>query len=324
MLPLAACSSNQPAVSDAGTSSTAGADVTGAGTTAADAVADGDTPAPADTTGGTSALDSPDTTASTSPASSTTTGNTDTSTQGTGNAQAPQADGGSQGLTFQVNAGMPLYKCDVTVSGDGFGQATKIVITDAGSGAVIQTIAPPTPNESATKAAAYFVDVTFDGNLDILIPYERPASYIRFDAFVWDASSRQFIETPSFQDILNPAIDPVGKRILSTVSNSSVPVSYTLYSMYSFQDSGFALTNRFEMDTVSDTENPDTNAIDSIHCLETKGPSGNEAVVNSFIVPGVGSSVDQIDPGLAPYFADGSFWDLNNAKWQCSFLNDLK
>ena len=242
---------------------------------------------------------------------------TATTTPSTPTATGTPSNGGpAKILTFKVNASMPIYQCAVTVSDNG--EVTKIVITDAGSGALVQTITPP-DNAGFAKSALYFADVTFDGNLDILLPLERSAHYVTFDAYVWDGASKQFIEVPSFQDIWNPAIDSSEERILSKDSSSQI-TSYAIFAC--INNNQFYAGPSFSWQPASLDLDPPANADNLMHCTEM---AGSLAIVNDFYVLTDGyGGVDMNDAQIKPYFVPGSYWDLGGQKWQCTFYNELK
>jgi len=83
-------------------------------------------------------------------------------------------------IAFRVNENMPIYKCTIITSDSeeeyDVGRVEKILITEADKDLLIQTIIFSSDenkfNENALKSAAYFKDVTFDGNLDLLVPRE--------------------------------------------------------------------------------------------------------------------------------------------------------
>lgn len=218
-------------------------------------------------------------------------------------------------LTFRVNENMPIFRCDIDVKDY---VTLKIDITDTSSNKLIQSIVPP-DNEMFTKNAAYFVDITFSGNLAILIPLENSANYVRFVAYAWDSKKNMFTEIPSFSEILNPSINADDKLIYATRTASQI----TSYSMIEFKDNEFLLTRSlcwwpaiFDGDDVS-------NAEQLMHCEETSGPDAKK-IINDFYVPWDGCyDIDINDEQMKPYFEEGSLWDLNSSKWDCEFYNEL-
>ena len=228
----------------------------------------------------------------------------------------------TQSFTFQVNSIMPVYQCVATIDAgvNWCGTTTQITITEMDNNKLIQTIVPPAGNEEATTSAAYFVDVTFDGNLDILIPQEHSAHYITFNAYIWDNAAQQFIEDPSFQDIWNPAIDSANKQILARDTNSEI----TSYVITKYEDGQFVATDSLGWQPADLDIDQVPNAENLIHLREIR--SGITVVDTYVASSGQGSiGFDKNDPQVQSYLAPGSYWDLNNnSKWQCTFQGDLK
>jgi len=200
---------------------------------------------------------------------------------------------------------------------DGFGTPTTtgIVITDSASGAVLQTIVPPDGNYVFTKAAVYFLDVTFDGNLDSVIPIQNPAHYTSFDAYIWDGNAKQFVEAPSFMDVMCPVVDAEKKQFLSSMLTGLGGVSY---GKFVFQNGAFVQTNCFTYTLASQEGDAVANADTTYHYVETSGTA--QTVVKDFYVQlNDDGTMDENNAQLKPYFAAGSFWDLNSPQWQEMF-----
>lgn len=225
----------------------------------------------------------------------------------------------TQSFTFQVNASMPIYKCITTISSVEHEQTKKIIITDAVTGKLVQSIIPP-DNEMFTKSSIYFIDVTFSGNLALIIPIERAAHYVTFNAYIWDFVKKQFIETPSFQNIHNPSINSDNKRILSNDSSNQI----TSYVMFSFDKNRFISTNSIYWEPAYIESDGVSYADNLLHFVEKKG-ADSYTIVNDFYVPGYNSyDIDTNDTCAKSYFVSGSFWDLSSHKWQCTFYGEVK
>lgn len=169
------------------------------------------------------------------------------------------------------------------------------------------------------------MDVSFSGDLALLIPIERAASYGSFAAYLWDAKKQEFVREPSFQNIPNPAIDTAKKRIFSKRSGDQK----TLYTMYSFDDGEFVRTNMLFWQP-ADLETDDMpNAENLSHLIELNETADDpsEMTVQDFYAarpnPDDPYSIDEEDTRIKPYFASGSFWDLESEKWRCTFLTEL-
>jgi len=247
-------------------------------------------------------------------------------------ADEPQSDAqmgdGSQsgaapegGFIFQVNSDSPVFDCTYTyLAGIVKSQSLqKIVISDANTDVVIQTIIPSGENKVFLKESVITLDVNFDGNLDLLVPLKDNASGMNFDAYIWDAASKQFVETPSFRGILNPAVNSADRQILSFIYDSSAVARY--YTMFSYTNNQFVQTNQFSYDLATNDPDPVNGADHLLHCVETKGGADNQTTVNDFYVSIIpNSEFDTNDPKFAPYFTPGSFWDLYGSRWQCPFV----
>ena len=226
------------------------------------------------------------------------------------------ASSSTQTFSFRINTSMPEYRCIATFSETEHRQTKQIAIRDTDTGALVQTIVPP-DNEVFTKSAIYFKDVTFSGDLALVIPLERSAHAVTFAAYVWDAGQKQFVEVPSFQNIRNPAIDPDTARILSHNSAGQI----TSYTIYAFDGQQFAPTNSLTWQPADIESDPISNAENLVHVVERKGTE----TVQDFLVPSEGSyDIDQNDLRIKPYYVSGSFWDLNSSKWQSTFSNEVK
>jgi len=255
---------------------------------------------------------------------------------------AGTGDGHTQSGTFRVNPQMPLYRC-VTTSEKGqygYDTTTRIVISDAGSGKVVQEIVPSEYNCNVTSSSAYFVDVNFDGNLDLLVPGDILQKYgdMVFDAYIWDAGTMQFEECPSFRTICNPSFIGSSKRILSFQYSDHGQQ----YKVFTYQDGQFVETNSFTWFEPGMDPTRIDNVESHIHCIEIIGVIDSESnadsriIVADFYAPvpvpvwGLTKPCDRLGPyfnkdapQLAPYLAAGSFWDLDSPRWECPFQADL-
>ena len=228
-----------------------------------------------------------------------------------------------QTFTLRINENMPLYEYTAVIFIDEYGKehVKQIDIVDEGSGVSIQTITLPRYNdyhEVFTKYAVYFADVTFDGNLDILVPHHDSARYLAFSAFIWDDESMQFTYTPSFENIFNPTIDNENKRI---IAYSYMSGGWTgTYFIFLYGNNEFIATNSFtwEMKMVQTHSGIHW----EMYCCEMRG----DTIVNEFypLLPSMHDWPAKDDPLIKPYYAPGSFWDLDHPKWRGSFTDELK
>jgi len=230
------------------------------------------------------------------------------------NASSP--DNNSQTLWFQVNANMPLLKCLVSLSGDGNKHATKIVLSDASSGSLLETLTPPACGNVKTKSPVYFSDITFDGNLDILIPYNNPAHGISFSAFIWNSDTNRFDLNTDLIDLYNPVIDTENQQILARDTSSG----YTSYVIYKYVNNQFVCTNSLGWFPASLEIDSIPNAGNYVHLSEMQG---SQTVLDVYAPSDDGYNPDITDAQIAPYFVPGSFWDLSSSKWQCPFAEEI-
>ena len=184
-----------------------------------------------------------------------------------------------------------------------------LTITDKASGKAIQTLRF-IGNEWFTEDLLYLVDVTFDGNLDILIPYQRPASAAYFQAYVWWESENQFVYAPQFENLPNFIIDKENNRILST-HTAGQTTSYSI-SYYDAETKDFRPSHSIYWE-------PDASN-HKMHFVEQQYKNGDTITVKDCLVAKIsGIDMNKSDPQVAEYFASNSFWDLDNGKWKDQF-----
>ena len=212
-------------------------------------------------------------------------------------------------ITFRVNSSRPEYTAVVNYSNASAVTAQSITITDRAAKKDIQTI-NVSGNELFAEKVLYAADITFDGNLDILIPYERPASAAYFQAYVWQESEGQFVYAPQFENLPNFVIDKENNRILTTRTSSQI-TSYSI-CYYDAQAKDFRPSHSIYWE-------PD--ASDSkMHFVEKHNINGVKVIVKDCQVEKSSHlDVNKADPQIAEYFAAGSFWDLDSQKWKNQF-----
>ena len=230
--------------------------------------------------------------------------------------------------TFQVNEQMPAFKCTTFIIKEesGFERIHQVSITEAESGALVQKIELPIEYQSDEyenfmKSPVYFIDVTFDGNLDLLISRQWCARYISFDVFFWDVKSQQFRQDPYYTTLSNPAIDPVNKCIYTTIQGDSM----TYYDITVFTNNHFVITHSF-------SSRPEGSVADKPYTVRYKEYrydflTNQDILVNDFCVLADDyygpAGYDDADPLLKPYFKPGSFWDLRSDKWRSALWQEF-
>ena len=153
--------------------------------------------------------------------------------------------------------------------------------------------------------APVFIDITFDGETDILIPIKRLASGVFFAGYVWDTSTKQFVHSPGLDLLPNIAVDKENQVILFCRTADKI----TNYGMYRFN-----------------TETKDFEYVRSLYwepceggveVVEKRYSSDREGLVNRFTAPSAdGLFPDKTDANMAQYYVAGSMWDLDGAKWK--------
>ncbi len=205
--------------------------------------------------------------------------------------------------------------CVVYFSDESKNKTERIEISDKKTGETIQTIIPP-ENEIFTNSPAYFKNITFDGNMSIIIPVRREVDEhiiqtLYFDAYIWDKETGKFIEAPSFKEIANPAINTSEKMILS----HKVSEDNRWYYMYFFNNNQFTAEKSLCWE-VTDPINNESFA----HLIE----KDEEKTVSEFDIYISTPELSYSNSSMKPYFEKGSVWELYGDKWKCSFKNYCK
>ena len=216
------------------------------------------------------------------------------------------------GVVFRVNDALPEYRATVDYN-ENFQMAETLIIYEKESGVQLQKIDLP-ENERFTNTPVYALDVTFDGNLDLLVPSQRPASAVYFQVYVWNEKESQFIYAPTFENLPNFARDTKNKLILSSRSASKI-TSYGM-SYYDTTKNDFITKNSLYMEPTEDEQ--------LLHFVEEEFKNGERktiaedtiAVDNPYIP-------DETNPAISHYYEKDSFWDLDSDKWNSYFLVEL-
>jgi hypothetical protein len=212
-------------------------------------------------------------------------------------------------ITFRVNSSSSQYTATVNFSNGNTGVAQSVTITDLAAKKDIQTISM-SGNELFAENVIYAVDVTFDGNLDILIPHQRPASAAYFQAYVWQESEGKFLYASQFENLPNFVIDQTNGRILSTRTASQI-TSYSI-NYYDAEAKDFRPSHAIYWE-------PDASS-NKIHFVEQQYKDGTMVTVKDCLVEKTGNmDVNKSDPQIAECFAPNSFWDLDSQKWKSQF-----
>ena len=225
-------------------------------------------------------------------------------------------DGSSAGPSSLPSPEKPEFTTEsevfiYTVAGISEGEGKSLTVTDKTSGKTVQTIRL-TENEWFTKDPLYLADVTFDGNDDILVPFSRPASGAFFQAYVWNAETGRYEHAPSFENLPNVAADAETGMLLSHRTADKI----TAYSMYQYrvEKNDFIPGHSLHWEPQEDGRTLCVTQTDY-------AADGIEEQTSRFSVSAVSIiDVDKTDARMAPYFSDGSLWDLDGDRWNSTVI----
>ena len=155
-------------------------------------------------------------------------------------------------------------------------------------------------------AEPIYTDITFDGNRDILVPFQRAASGVFFAGYVWNEKTGQYVYAPYLENIPNIAVDAEKEQLLSHRTQSQI----TSYCIYRYNEE----KRDFESVRSLYWERQENDAY--MRVVETQYTEGEEEPVKQFSVAASNPiDADKTDANMAPYYVAGSRWDLDSAKW---------
>jgi len=216
----------------------------------------------------------------------------------------------TQAITYRPSFFSATYRLEVEVETDPFGmervrslslwnkRRTKCVQTfsfaDFGYDEYDYTV--------VTDQPIYLRDVTFDGREELLIPVAYSARYQDFGVFLWDKKNKQLDWLTT--TLRNPAVDEKHKVIRTRTSGDGIS-SYSAWA-YNADTQDFACTHSLYFEENSGA----TGDGDAMRLVVTE-----EGKTTELFVPGERYGLDKTDPQVAPYYEDGSFWDLDSDRW---------
>ena len=169
---------------------------------------------------------------------------------------------------------------------------------------------------NATRVKPYAMDVTFGGDIDIVVPVEETHSGIYYSAFVFDYATGKFKYVPHFERFSNFVLDTEYKRILAYRQGDMQ--NYYAYCRYNSDAKNFETTNCVLFECV-DPDNYTYNFKESKYeggvwtDVATYTLTGNEY----YSVKGINAEIDE------NYYSEGSFWELDSPKWKGEAENDI-
>ncbi len=162
----------------------------------------------------------------------------------------------------------------------------------------------------STGRALYKQDVTFDGCEELLIEVANSARYVDFAVFRWDAREKQFVwlATP----LRNPAIDMENQAVRTHTSGDQIS-SYSIWS-YDESQQDFVCTHSLYFERNEQT----TGNEDAMRLFVSENGKETE-----LLVPGEPYALDKAHPQMAPFYEDGSLWDLDSDIWNRYFFQSI-
>ncbi|MBR6532995.1 MAG: hypothetical protein IKT44_01010 [Clostridia bacterium] len=213
---------------------------------------------------------------------------------------------------FSITQNSLTYKVISSPEDSDFNVKKTLIITNNKSKKEIQKI-HFTDNEWFTEKPLYLVDITFDGNLDIIVPYQRAAGGAYFQGYIWDDEVCQYICSDYFQELPNVALDEHNKTLLSHKTADKI----TTYGIHKYSESkkDFIITHSLYWEP-QDDEN-------YMIVTENKyNDKGEQEKVKKFTVSASDTiSIDKTNPQMLEYYEKNSLWDLDSNKWEETLYN---
>lgn len=204
----------------------------------------------------------------------------------------------SQGkLTYTVSSNQKEMGLELTKT---------LTIMDTISAKTIQTFFFG-ENEWFTKKPIYLADISFDGHIDIIVPYSRSASAVYFQAYIWDKEQNEYVYAPNYENIPNIAIDANNKLLLSHRTADKI----TSYSMHSYS------AEKCDIVKIRSIYWEPQGNLNSMLVEEfAYNNDGTSELLHQFNAPAIDSiSIDKTDSKIAPYFSNNSTWNFDSEKW---------
>lgn len=213
-----------------------------------------------------------------------------------------------QSHTYQVYANlhdnMPEYR--FMASGEG-NFVTGLNIYDEKEKAILSVTfdseSRPVYPEMMDTMGLHVTDVNFDGYKDVIILncFAGAHGNSWYDCWLWDIKTSTFIQSKSFTEICNPALDLVNKCIYSTGGSGA---SVRAYSIYKFINGVFVVSNDLEFEWKYDGNGSSL----GLYVKEETLVDGKLKTVNDTILPG-DTAIEKVS-----YYND-TLWDLSNPRW---------
>ncbi len=182
--------------------------------------------------------------------------------------------------------------------------ATDLTVFDAKTNKKIQGI-KLNENSIFSNRIIYIEDINFDGEDDLIIPYQRTAAAAYYTAYVWDTATKQFVYTPTFENLPNVALNKNKKEILSHKSADKT-TSYSI-SIFDPHIKDFIVQKSLYYYPVGE---------EKMVYKEELFKNGIEQTVAEFTKPIKSSDYYSMDSEIYNYYSNHSEWDLDSPKWE--------
>ena len=138
--------------------------------------------------------------------------------------------------------------------------------------------------------------VNFDGCKDVIILNDFSGAHGNtwYSCWLWNPKTSSFVESRSFAEICNPALDPQNKCIYSAGGSGA---EYWGGSIYKYIDGEFIMTNNLDADSGGLTE--------------TELENGKMVVVRKVSY----DSGDKSEDAERQYYIENGLWQLGNPRW---------
>ncbi len=182
-----------------------------------------------------------------------------------------------------------------------------LTITDNRTNNELQTIRLE-GHEWFTEEPMYLMDISFDGNRDIVFPYVRSASGLYYKGYVWNNAEGQYVYAPTFESVSNFALYKGKKAVLSYRSADKI----TTHSMFIYD----AEKQDFTIDRSLYWEPAEEEGY--LRVTELQYIDGVAQQVCTFITATTDGylSMDLTDPNIVPYYMEASLWALDTGMWE--------
>lgn len=162
----------------------------------------------------------------------------------------------------------------------------------------------------AGVADAFEIDISFDGEPDLLIAQEPAASGVWFAAYVWDAAESCYRYVDDWT-LANFVLDTENQRILSYNAGDM----HTFYSISYWDAQTCELVREHSLSWGWRATEENGQLVETVEFAEYE--NGADLVAEYTLTEWEDVyALDKTDPRFAPYFAEGSLWDLDNEKWR--------